>query len=67
MGIDDERRPVTTGLDRAKPHGCAVLSSEEQGWEVLAEFIGDGIEAQDQVLVVGSAGGAGHRTAAPPS
>jgi hypothetical protein len=34
-------------------HGCAVLSSEEQGWEVLAEFIAEGVEAQDQTVVVG--------------
>ena len=53
MGVGDEGTPVTTGSGRAGPHGCAVLSSEEQGWEVLAEFIGDGIEGQDQVVVVG--------------
>ena len=34
-------------------HGCVVLSSEEQGWEALAEFIGEGIEEQHQVVVAG--------------
>ena len=38
---------------RARRHGCAVLSSEEQGWEVLAEFIAEGVEAQEQTVVVG--------------
>jgi hypothetical protein len=49
-----------TGQGAAGWHGCAVLSSEEQGWEALAEFIGEGIENQDQVLVVGLR--AGQRT-----
>jgi hypothetical protein len=30
-----------------------VLASEEQGWEVLAEFIAEGVEAQEQTIVVG--------------
>ena len=34
-------------------HGCVLLSSEEQGWEALADFISQGIEVQDQVLVAG--------------
>ena len=38
----------TTGI-----HTCAVVTSAEQGWEVLAGFIGDGIERQEQVVLVG--------------
>ena len=44
---------VTTEPAAAGWHGCAVLSSEEHGWEALADFIGQSIEEQDQVLVVG--------------
>ena len=34
-------------------HGCAVLSSAEQGWEALTGFITDGIERQEQVVPAG--------------
>ncbi len=44
---------MTTAAAPAGSHGCALLSSAEQGWEVLADFIGEGIERQDQTVVVG--------------
>ena len=34
-------------------HCCAVLTSDEQWWEVLAGFVAGGIERQERVLLVG--------------
>jgi hypothetical protein len=34
-------------------HACAVLASAEQGWEVLAGFIADGLDRGERVILVG--------------
>ncbi|MGS0688098.1 MEDS domain-containing protein [Nakamurella sp. GG22] len=39
--------------DRSARHGCAVLTSAEQAWEVLTNFTADGIEREERVLVAG--------------
>ena len=44
---------VMTDAVGATLHGCAVLSSAEQGWEALTGFITDGIERQEQVVLAG--------------
>ncbi len=44
---------MKTGSVRSESHACAVLSSTEHGWEVLADFVAEGIERQEQVFLAG--------------
>ncbi len=34
-------------------HSCAVLTSKEQGWEVLAGFVAGGMDREERVILVG--------------
>ncbi len=60
---------------RALPHRCAVLGSVEQASEALAEFIADGIEQQERVIIAGlpdhqvrtCCSGSAKRTASTPT
>ncbi len=39
--------------DRSARHSCAVLTSQEQAWEMLTNFTADGIEREERILIAG--------------
>jgi MEDS: MEthanogen/methylotroph, DcmR Sensory domain len=44
---------VIQDMVRNGAHSCAVLTSDEQWWEVLADFVAGGMEREERVLLVG--------------